>query len=543
MSYRRLSLPLVAALLVSSVWAQQPIKVQIEDMFEHRIGSPGVIRSDAKLSYPEQDYVELDVVVDAEGRVESAHAIKGPQQFFEQAEEIEAKRKFKPFQKDGEAVRAAFQDYVSIVPPEKWAETRVPFPEIKDWNSLRMGLKRTRCFGACPAYSVEVRGDGGVEFNGESNVLITGHHHDQVSSQAVRDLFAAFHRADYFSLNDRYHSLVTDNPTYTTWIEFDGQKKSVVDYVGLHAGMPEVVQDLERAIDEISGTDKWVKGNEQTGAALVAEKWDFRADTEENRALFANAVERGNRDLTELFVQHGAPALSMSARGQSPLISAAAKGDLALVEQFIGNVAELPAPLSTCALGAAARSGNLALVQFLNGKGAEANAPACPTQGKFTVLMNAVQSGKADVVREILKYQPDMNAKDFNGDTALALISERTSEKDSAKTIIDLLLAAGADVNSRNNNEETPIFKACYIGPEAILALAKAGADLNLKNRNGQTAIMACFGNESVRAMIEAGADLTIRSRNGLTAAEEARKMGAAGKAEVLEAAEKARLK
>ena len=512
-------------------------------MFEHRIGSPGVIRSDAKPSYPERDYVELQVVIDPDGNVESAHAVDGPQQFFGEAEKIEGKRKFKPFQSDGEAVRAAFRDYVSIVPLEKWAEKRVPFPEIKDWNSLRMGLKRTQCFGSCPAYSVEVRGDGGVEFNGESNILITGHHQGQISRQAVRDLVAAFQHADYFSLNDSYHFLMTDNPTYTTWIVFDGQKKSVVDYVGLRAGLPEVVEDVERSMDEIAGTEKWVKGNDQTGAALIAEKWNFQAGTEENSALFANLVAHGSRELIELFVGHGAPALGISKQGEGPLISAAAKGNLELVKQLIRNQTRLDAPLSACALGAAAGSGNLALVEFLIEKGADANAAPCSNQDKFTVLMKAVESGKAEVVQEILKYQPDMNAKQFNGDTALGLLSDGPSEKGDMPKIIGLLVAAGADLNSRNNNDETPIFKACSVGPEVIRTLAKAGADLNVKNRNGQTPLMACFGNKSVQALIEAGADLSIRSRWGLTAAQEARNMGALGKAELLEAAEKARLK
>ncbi|HEY3458643.1 MAG TPA: DUF6438 domain-containing protein [Bryobacteraceae bacterium] len=174
-----------------------------------------------------------------------------------------------------------------------WGHLPVPFPEIKDWNSLRMGLKRTTCFGPCPSYSVEVRGNGEVEFNGESNVLITGRHHSQIPKEAVLNLVSAYRRASYFSLNDRYRYLVTDNPTYTTWIEFDGRKKSVMDYVGLRAGMPEAVQDLERTLDKIAGTEKWVKGNDQTGAALIAEKWDFAAGSEENRALFANIREMG----------------------------------------------------------------------------------------------------------------------------------------------------------------------------------------------------------------------------------------------------------
>ncbi len=135
-----------------------------------------------------------------------------------------------------------------------------------------MGLKRSACYGSCPAYSVEVNGNGEVEFNGESNVLVTGRHRGSISKQLVRDLVTYFERADYFSLKDEYAASVTDLPTYTTCIEFDGRKKSVKDYGGASVGMPRSVQDLERAIDEFTGTEKWVKGNDQTGPALKAEK-------------------------------------------------------------------------------------------------------------------------------------------------------------------------------------------------------------------------------------------------------------------------------
>ena len=57
---------------------------------------------------------------------------------FEKAEIVELKRKFKPFLKDGEAVRAALTDEVDTVPPEEWPEPKVPFPTIKDVSSLRI---------------------------------------------------------------------------------------------------------------------------------------------------------------------------------------------------------------------------------------------------------------------------------------------------------------------------------------------------------------------------------------------------------------------
>lgn len=89
----------------------------------------------------------------------------------------------------------------------------------------------------CPAYRVEVRGNGDVRYEGvPGNVLIAGHYRDSIPRGGVRRLVASFRDADYFSLQDRYASLATDLPTAITSIAFDGHKKSVVDYGGLSGG-------------------------------------------------------------------------------------------------------------------------------------------------------------------------------------------------------------------------------------------------------------------------------------------------------------------
>jgi hypothetical protein len=67
--------------------------------------------------------VELSVVINLNGRVESAKPINGPQRFLGQAVEIEMHRAFEPVHdSDGTIVRAHFTDYVSVEPPEQWLE-------------------------------------------------------------------------------------------------------------------------------------------------------------------------------------------------------------------------------------------------------------------------------------------------------------------------------------------------------------------------------------------------------------------------------------
>lgn len=281
-----------------------------------------------------------------------------------------------------------------------------------------MTLERTECYGPCPIYKVEVRGDGEVAYEGLSPSLIPGHHRSRISKEAVQRLVAEFRKANYFSLKDRYVWPVTDLPTFKTSIEFDGRKKSVVDYMGRQVGMPEAAERLEISFDEIAQTGKWVEGNRETVRSLIAEGWNFQADSEDNRELFANVVDRGPKEVMEFCLrQPGVPKRVLS-----------------------------------CGLESAAGKGDLRLARRLLQQGADPKEPPCIDDTKWTVLMRAAQSGKAEMVREILKYDPDVNAKDFTGRTALGSFLERTDANADTGKIVQMLVNAGTDVNSRDGD-------------------------------------------------------------------------------------------
>ena len=413
------------------------------------------------------------------------------------------KRIFTPFTKDGKPVRALFKDTVAIVPAEKWLHPFLPFPQVRDWNSVRVHLERGRC-RPCIDYSVDIRGDGDVEFDGGSGMMIPGRHHGHISQQAVRDLVSAFQQADYFSLLNEYVYEVSDARRVAINLGFDGHNKSVLDYAGIACGIPDVVDHLENTIDRIAETAKWTQGNAQTGPALLAENWNFKAITDENRALFTNAAAHRLNDLVQLCLDRS------------------------------GQVN----PLWSCSLEGAAASGDLQLVRLLLQKGINPNNPPCGLgPGDPTVLMNAARSGNAQVVREILKHHPNVNEKYGNDQAALALFLQMARTITDAPTITRLLIAAGGDVNNRDPSGRTPIFYTCGQLPELVDILAKAGAGLNTTDNAGETPLMACFNVASVRELLSAGADPNTLSPNHLTIAQEARNLGATEKAVLLESA------
>ena len=59
------------------------------------------------------------------------------------------------------------------------------FPEIHDWNTLRITLSRSGCYGKCPTYEVEIHGDGTVLYDGKFDVAAKGKHTAKISHASV----------------------------------------------------------------------------------------------------------------------------------------------------------------------------------------------------------------------------------------------------------------------------------------------------------------------------------------------------------------------
>ena len=144
-------------------------------------------------------------------------------------------------------------------PHEKRPEQHTHFPEVNDWDSVRITLQRTACFGSCPSYKLTIFGDGRVLYHGYTFVDYCGEYHGHVSREAVQQLVELFRSADYFNLFDRYDARASDAPAFTTSISFDDKRKSVFDDVGVYSGMPEIVNKVEDGIDRLAGPRVWAK--------------------------------------------------------------------------------------------------------------------------------------------------------------------------------------------------------------------------------------------------------------------------------------------
>jgi len=398
--------------------AQHPVSVSYDEVQKHLTGDRALIR----VSLPGRESamlamegIRVRVTVDVDGSVLSAKADKDVARDLQsRAESAEKNLHFKPFERESHAVVASFDDRVMVLPPELVPKKHVPFPTIRDWNSLQMTLTRTSCFGTCPSYRVEIHGDGTALYDGKAYVAVTGSHRASVSKEIVAELLDAFRNADYYSLDDEYVWPATDLPTYETSIQIDGKLKKVKDYAGEQIGMPLSISKLENEIDRLVDTERWTKGNKNTVQSLTDEKWDFKSP--QATEMLARVAKSGEPDVVSELLSSGVPVDPKNKATALVLVQAGARGDVSMLQALLEAGANRNPSALNGALFAAASTGQLEAVRLLIANGASGNSDAA--QGR-TLLMSAAGSGVPGVVQEVLSTNPDVNARDAHARTAL----------------------------------------------------------------------------------------------------------------------------
>lgn len=134
-------------------------------------------------------------------------------------------------------------------------------------SDTQIVLFRTNCYGGCTVYTVTIRADGSVVYQGGENAKKKGRIDARISQEKLRELIAAFNAADYFSLADRYDhgskdcpGWGTDAPSAITSLTMNGKKKTVRHYLGC-SGSPVLgkLTGLENKIDEAVNVKQWIE--------------------------------------------------------------------------------------------------------------------------------------------------------------------------------------------------------------------------------------------------------------------------------------------
>lgn len=174
--------------------------------------------------------------------------------------------------------------------------------------------------------------------------------------------------------------------------------------------------------------------------------------------------------------------------------------------------------VKTEALAAAASIGDVELVRRLVAYGGDAAGESRDASGSYTVLMKATESGVPEVVELILAGQPDVNASDEQGRTALVYVLNGATGLDQQRhadrgEVVRLLARAGADLNKQDEKGNTALHETHY--PEIAAALIKHGANVSARNNEGETPLMTTYSLDVMKLLVASGADVQAKDLEG----------------------------
>lgn len=482
--------------------------------------------------------LSLTVIVSPGGDVVSAkpQGSDADMKFWPQVEGEVLQWKFVPFEQSGKPVTARIQEYINLVPPEQMPKVHVPPPPVQRDSNVSITLERTACMGSCPGYSVTVN-TSGILFDGKFAVVALGRHRDSADADAVRSLARQFTAADFYSMEPVYRWMATDLPTYMLSISIDGHKMSVEDYAGEEVGMPQVISELEERVDEFARTKRWVTGSEGLVEALEAEHYNFQ--TFDAQVMLKAAAQKGQTQTVQELLDAGVSLKRIPAPKPKELymtvpfehvgwLNAASRHPKTLQLLISHSASKDSQEDKDLALADAADSGEIDSVRTLLAYGANPNFDhlTIPGAGSGSALTKAASSGNPAVVREILKYHPNLELKDYEGQTAIFAAGDyRDTDADGARVeCVRLLAEAGANINARDENGNTPLHETFL--DDVVEELIKLGANVNARNDDGETPLLATVSDDVAVILLKHGADPYIRNKKGQNALDAAAEHG-----------------
>jgi len=174
-----------------------------------------------------------------------------------------------------------------------------------------------------------------------------------------------------------------------------------------------------------------------------------------------------------------------------------------------------PAMMPSSELVIAAQQGNVVKIkELLAIPGMNVNEADSGT-GR-TALHWAARENRAEIIQLLLAAKADVNAAERTGKGPLTLAAE-TGSVDATK----LLLDAGASVTIRDSLGATPLTWACGLGSaETVKLLLSRGADASIIDVNGLTPLIWAAGigkPESVEVLLETNPNLDLNIKDGVT--------------------------
>nr|WP_253309278.1 ankyrin repeat domain-containing protein [Rickettsia endosymbiont of Ceutorhynchus assimilis] len=227
------------------------------------------------------------------------------------------------------------------------------------------------------------------------------------------------------------------------------------------------------------------------------------AQDKEGKTLLHFAASGNNLDMVQFLLDRGASIEVQDGRDWTPILYAAQSGKWGVVKLLISNGAKFNNEITYqgTPLHFAAQGGNLDIAQFLLDEGAVIESQDKDDKKPLDL---AVEAGRLNVAKLLLDRGASVNAKDKNDRTPLDLATKgdmiellKRAQMDQGLSInaregtfdkVEDLIAQGANLEAKDNNDNTPLHNACNNGHFNVAKyLIEKGASLKAKNKDNKT--------------------------------------------------------
>jgi hypothetical protein len=123
-----------------------------------------------------------------------------------------------------------------------------------------MAIQRTRCYGACPVYSLRLYADGTVLYRGDTNVRVRGSQKVTVPRALVDGLSKKFLAARFLDLGEACPRGVTDHPSLGMFFRSGERTRFIHQYLGCGGPTQELMEKLGAEVDAAVDVKQWTAG-------------------------------------------------------------------------------------------------------------------------------------------------------------------------------------------------------------------------------------------------------------------------------------------
>ena len=224
---------------------------------------------------------------------------------------------------------------------------------------------------------------------------------------------------------------------------------------------------------------------------LVRAGADIRARDASGWEPLNTVSRRGKPEVVQAMIDHGADPMSTIANELTPLHQAAAwnvngPGVMAVLISSGADIEARSSHGTTPLLYAATTFPDLANLEYLLNQGADREA--INNNGMNVLFVAASANPSTKVLKYLIDTGSDpVGLDDANGSTAIHVA---VVQNPGGIQVIDFLLTQGADINSADAFNQTPLHYAVDAGrsPDFLEAMIERGADVSIKSTEGLSA-------------------------------------------------------